>query len=211
MLQLSEEDVSQTLRRASEIVEQQSALTVNPETTSSFEIHLRSAEEAGIPRAAMLQALSERYILSAPSLKEGEIVFAPSADKAWYAAAVKNVVNESSVTIEFLSGGEQTTAVTDIRPATLIPGRQVQFDYSVVAPGMHGIWHTGKILQYDSNARTATVQYGYTPYSVPLSKLRLQPETQQVPLRIRSLVFRVALIAGGFGTAIGFLIGHFLH
>ena len=210
MLQLSEEDLSQAYYRASQIVEQQADIGPAQAGTEDYEHYLAAAEEAGVPRQAMLQALRERFLLPAEGTQSGDIVFAPAADKAWHAASVIRMESETSVVVKFLAGGEQSVAVTDIRPLGLVPGREVEFDYAVVVPEMRGIWHKGKVAEYHASTQQAKITYGLTPYTVPLTKLRLQAEKQEVPSRVRTLLFRAVLIAGSIGGGVGFLLGHFL-
>ena len=210
MLQLSEEDLSQAYYRASQIVEQQADVGSGQTGNDGYEHYLAAAEEAGVPRQAMLQALRERFLVPTETIEPGDIVFAPAADKAWHAASVIRMESTTSVIVKFLTGGEQSISVTDIRPLGLVPGREVEFDYQVVVPEMRGIWHRGKVAEYDAEKQQAKITYGLTPYTVPLTKLRLPQQKQEVPLRVRTLLLRAVLIAGSIGGGIGFLLGHFL-
>src|SRR5262249_27952963 len=151
----------------------------------NYESYLRAAEEAGISREAMWQALSERFLVPMETLKVGEIVFARGADEVLYVATVQEIAGPTSLVVEFMKGGQQRVALSDIRALGLIPGRQVQFEYDVVVPGIQNVWHTGKVVAYDAATQEATIAEGIGSYQVPLSKLRLKVEAPRVPLRVR--------------------------
>src|SRR5437016_2718188 len=120
-LQFSEEERRETLRRAQEIADNPPARS----ETGELESYLRAAEETGIPRDAVLAALRERLLVPADSLKEGDLVFAPSADGASYPARIDRFQGDE-VVVTFMSGGEHTLALASIRPLGLVPGRQLQ-------------------------------------------------------------------------------------
>lgn len=210
MLKLSEEELGQAYYRASQIVEQQTDTAFSQSAKQDYEAYLTAAEEVGIPRQAMLQALRERFLIPMEAVKPGDLIFAPAGDRQWHAAQILRVENDTSIIVQFLNGGEQSIALTDIRPLGLVPGREVEFDYQVVVPEMQGIWHKGKVAEYDPVNKQARITYGLTAYTVPLTRLRLRAEKQALPLSVRALLFRAVLIAGSIGGGIGLLLGHFL-
>src|SRR3712207_320800 len=129
---LTEEDLRETFNRAREIAEQSAPLAT---PSSELEHYLQAAEEMGIPREATLQALRERTAVSG-TFSVGESVFAPSLDGFWYIAEVVSL-GDHSAKVRFLSGGEHTCAVSDLRPLSFVPGRKLQGD--VKGWGWYGI------------------------------------------------------------------------
>src|SRR5262249_13220678 len=99
-LHFSEEEKRDTLRRAQEIAD--SSRAVDP--SNDLQAYLNAAEEAGVPRSAMLAALQERLIVGTEPFKEGDMVFAPSADGACYPARIEGITN-SDASVVFVSGG----------------------------------------------------------------------------------------------------------
>ena len=140
MLELTQEEVNHTISRASQIVEQKTE--GSGAALGGYEAYISAAEEVGIPREAMLQALRERNLLAVDGVSPGDVVFAPSADNASYPATVLRVTNESSIVVQFLAGGEHTVSAIDIRSLSMVPGRQLQFQHKDIGAG---IWCTGKL------------------------------------------------------------------
>jgi hypothetical protein len=209
MLELSQEEVSHTISRASQIVENQAE--GSQIRLGGYEAYVCAAEEMGIPRDAMLQALRERNLLPVDAFNPGDEVFAPSADNASYAATIIRVVSDASVVVKFLNGGEHTVSHMDIRPLSMVPGRQLQFQHKDMG---EGIWYTGKLLEYDTVKRVARISYAAVPYTVPITRVRLKaPKVQkvQVPATVRQLLFCTVLVSGSIAGGIGFLLGYLLH
>src|SRR5215831_3682594 len=117
-LHFSEEEKRETLRRAQEIAE--APKPVAP--ADDLQAYLDAAEEAGVPRSAMLAALQERLIVSGQPFKEGDLVLAPSADGACYPARIE-LLADSDATVQFISGGEHTVSLGLLRPLGIVPGR----------------------------------------------------------------------------------------
>src|SRR5687767_2232752 len=123
-LELSDGELGETLQRAREIA----GHSREPDARQGgYEGYLKAAEEVGIPREAVLQALYERLLIPAERYAPGQRVFAPSADGFWYLAEITGL-GQHTATVRFLSAGESTCALADLRPASLIPGRKLQAD-----------------------------------------------------------------------------------
>ncbi len=208
MLQLSEEEVRETLQRAREIADQGRALA-GPQ--GGYEVYLHAGEEVGIPREALMQALRERHAVPLETLAAGQTVFAPSVDGHWYPAVLSSL-DAHSATVRFVNGGEHTCAANDLRPLTLVPGRKLEADW----PGWG--WFGCTVEKYNPDKGTLTLTDGWSKKSLPLEKVRL-PKREAAPLttqerRIaainRIVLTRCALLAGSAGIGLGFLLARFL-
>lgn len=202
-LQLSEEDLRETLRRAQEIAGQ----SRDPaESEPVYEGYLKAAEEVGIPREATLQALRERLLIPAETLKPGEMVFAPSVDGAWYPATLVSIGTQTA-TVRFVDGGDHTCALADLHALALVPGRGVQFDF-----GDWG-WWDATVRKYDPVKGQVHVQAGAPVWETakgPLSKVRLAPRKRAPDRRVTRLLLLTSLLSGLAGTGIGLLLGSLL-
>src|SRR6185369_27535 len=118
-----EEELGETLRRAREIA----AHGERADHEAAYEGYVRAAEEMGISREAVLQALCERLLIPAEQFAAGHTVFAPSMDGCWYLAEILST-GDLVASVRFLSGGERTVPLADLRPASLVPGRRLQAD-----------------------------------------------------------------------------------
>src|SRR5688500_18898375 len=109
LTQLTETELAETVQRAREIADQGRELAT-PE--ARYEDYIHAAEEVGIPREAMLQAIRERVLVPGENLEEGQIVFAPSADGFWYPAELKTLGEQTS-TVHFVTGADHTCATAE--------------------------------------------------------------------------------------------------
>jgi|GEM_PF-4123796 len=99
---MRQDELSGLLQRASEIsTETENLLANDPELA----LIAHSAEEAGLPREAILAALRERLAERGNLIKAGEIVLAESVDGIFYPALVKET-NGTMVKVRFLQGGD---------------------------------------------------------------------------------------------------------
>ena len=114
-VQLTEEEVSQTLQRAEEIA---AAGTSVPGLEQTYANYIKAAEEIGIPREAVILALRERLDIQMDSVEIGARVFAPSADGFCYAATVTGVDGQSA-TVQFVTGGTATTSISSLKTFSL--------------------------------------------------------------------------------------------
>ena len=201
---LTEDEFSETLRRAQEIAYQSRDLA-SPEP--AYETYLKAAEEVGVPRDALLQALRERLLIPSESLEVGGKVFAPSVDGACYPATITRLDGQS-VTVEFVSGGEHTCTLSDLQPLALMPGRKIQFNF-----GSFWGWLDATVTKYDPARGQVVVESGFDTARGSLSKVRLAPVKPQKPRAagaVSRLLFWTALAAGSAGTGLGFLLSHLL-
>jgi hypothetical protein len=200
LLNLSEEERSTTLRRAIEIArsEESSEDTVHAE--DELELYLKASEEAGIPRAATLQALRERLLVPIDAHKPGDLVFAPSTDGRLYVATVIRTDTTSAI-VQFAKGGELPIAMGDLRPLGLVPGRKLQFHKDAQ-------WWNGSVKTYDTKTQQLeleAVAYG-TVKKIKFRDIRLLPEVPTTADRVRALLWRASLIAGGIGVGFGWML-----
>lgn len=212
MLQhLNQAELSETIRRAQAIAEQGRELSA-PE--GQYGDYLQAAEEMGVPREAMLQALRERMLIPSETLEVGQQVFAPSADGFWYVATLLSV-SEHTARVRFLEGGEHTCAATDLRPLSLIPGRKLQGDIKDWG------WWACIALRHDPQKERVQVMHddwaGGKEW-LPLRKLRLTREhvhpkregEQRSETAVKNTLLRVAALAGSAGLALGLLLDRLL-
>jgi hypothetical protein len=194
-LPLGEEELQSTLRRAREIAQQGTAAA----PSGDLELYLTAAEEMGIPREALAQALRERNLLP-PNVQVGEQYFAPSADGFWYVARVREV-NGADATVEFAGGGERSCALVDLRPLDLVPGRRLQVDWPDWG------WTSVEVNRHDPKKGKVKVTSWLQPTTVSLAKLRLHPNDVRSRQREsgRGLLLRWTMAAGGAGFALGVL------
>jgi hypothetical protein len=161
-------EVSELLSRAQEIQNLHKHVATSDQDLQAF---LAAAEEAGIEREAMMQALEERVGFRIEDLVEGDLVFAKSSDGRHYTARILRL-DATRVQVRFLSGSEAFLPVSDLRQGGLLPGAKVQVDLPT-----YGGWTTATVAQLNLEGRTATVNlWGVVQETVPLEKLRLFAE-----------------------------------
>ncbi len=206
-VQLTEEEVSQTLQRAEEIA---AAGTSVPGLEQTYSTYIKAAEELGIPRDALILALRERLDIQMDSVEVGARVFAPSADGFCYAATVSSADNQMA-TVQFVTGGTATVSISGLKPFSLSPG--------TIVNGCHkgdDDWWSARVRFYDEGKNEVTIVYR-TDGSIevlPLERIRLpirarpaaRSAWQWLPSPILDLA--VKLTAGG---VIGFLLAQLLH
>lgn len=205
---LTSEEMRETLQRASEIARSQSPLA-EPTAEEELESYLSAAEEAGIPRDALLQALRERHLAPIADLTPGKSVFAPSADDTLHVAEILRV-DGATAHVRFSSGGEHTVAVADLRPLSLVPGLKVQclWKYEM---GMGEGWENAEVVRFDPKSGRVQVNTTWLgTREVPLKRLRLVPRAVPAQARMHHLLWKVALAGGAFGGALGLLLGKLL-
>jgi len=161
-----------------------------------------AAEEAGLSRDAVIQALRERLRHIAPRFKPGEYVFAKSYEGYGYAAAVVDEFGDDTH-VRFLNGGEGTVATSDLRPLGLMPGQSVEFMSKSMGWGM---WLEGKVVRFNSETKSVTLDYwGMSEEILPLELVRLPKEKKPFQLGevVKGKFMLVALaIASGIATAL---------
>ncbi|MFZ4506217.1 MAG: hypothetical protein ACOYON_00790 [Fimbriimonas sp.] len=193
---LSAEEMTALLQRAQEIDAGRLGTVEGASETESF---VRAAEEAGISREAITQAMRERLQPTISDLQTGERVFAKSADGAFYVALVSKV-DGPIAKVRFLNGGDHEIATADLRPFSLLPGMQVEAKWP-----MWG-WYSVKVERFDPIALTVTLTDGMTTCQLALTEVRLPIEKTKAELTTQALLWRIGLLAAGGGTILGFLI-----
>jgi len=205
-LQLNEEDLSQTTRRAFELA------TIGQDATTlekKFADYIRATEELGIPRDAVLQALREQLNVHDMEVESGQRVFAPSDDGHWYAATVTSV-NGEQTTVRFDSGGARSCEKMSLRPFSLAPG--------LVVHACHkgdDSWWAARIRSYNPEKDKVEVVYRLdgTTETLPLKRIRLfaeKPNTTRssfswVPNPMLDLALKLST-GGILGYALHYLI-----
>ena len=185
--QLTDSQVREVLARAEEIHLGGSA------TSDSI---LRAAEEAGLPREAVEQALRERFQHLERPPSSGELVFAKSGDDYFYVAKVLEPL-ERGARVSFLAGGEHESALEELRHAPFTPGQRVTVNW----PGFG--WSPARITYYDAETGRVTVRGWAATETVSLADVRIEPlrEERVVPRGI-NLGFVYGLVVGGAVTAL---------
>lgn len=195
---MREDELSGLLRRATEIsTETEHLLVEDPELAQIA----HAAEEAGLPREAILQALRERLAEKNNLFKDNEIVLAESADGIFYPALIKGTEG-ATVKVRFFQGGEAFVTAHSVQPFSAVPGARFQFFAKEL-----GVWATGALTRFNEDARTATFQCWGSEYTVPLEKVRLSTESRTGSWaklrhpRTVALIIAGVVIAGLLGTA----------
>lgn len=155
--QLTEEQVREVLTRAEQI---------HLGEDLSADSILKAAEESGLPREAIEQALRERFEhLEAPP-QVGDIVFARSGDGNYYIAKVQKAEGDR-VGVEFLAGGRKELRLEDLIAASFTPGQRFTVDW----PGWG--WAAGRLLSYNAKSQKVTMQGWAEQKTLPLKSIRL--------------------------------------
>jgi hypothetical protein len=207
-LSLSETELHETLARAREIADR-GGERVAPDV--AFDAYVQAAEEMGIPREAILQALRERSAGAGFEFAEGQRVFAPSLDGFWYPARIVNIGDLTAV-VKFDQGESHSCAMADLRPLALIPGRKLEVDW----PGWG--WWTVTVESYDAESGALCVTDGWSSKRLSLNKVRLPSRIaspagtaeRRLAAVSRAALIRCGVLAGGAGLAAGVLLDRLL-
>jgi hypothetical protein len=162
-VRLSDEELAAVVQRAHEIGSLQGRLD---ESRRGLEEYVKVAEEMGVPREAMMQALSERFSFLDREIETGTLVFAKSSDGRAYAAKVVSA-GEDSVHVRFLNGGEARVGRHELQEASFSPGAQYEYH----SPS-YMMYLKSAVVRFDRDAMTVTFNYWGTEETVPLSKVR---------------------------------------
>lgn len=189
-------ELREVLERAEEI-QLQSA--ISPES-SELDGIVAAAEEAGLSRDAVLQAVRERLSLLGHPPEIGDRVFAKSADGHFYVAKVVSV-HEGRVKVLYLNGSEHALGAADLRPCTFLPGQKL------MCPWPHWGWWTCTVLSFDNKRDKVKVTDGWgTEKSFKVSEVRLPIErslserTQR--MKVALTLWAAAIAGGAVGSAI---------
>jgi hypothetical protein len=162
-VRLSDEELAAVVRRAHEITSLQGRLE---EGRNSLDEYVRAAEEMGVPREAMMQALHERFAFLERDVEPGTLVFALSGDGRHYAAKVLKCDGDS-LAVRFLNGGEGVVGRHQLQEPSFSPGSEYEYH----SPS-YMMYLKAQAVRYDRDALTVTFNYWGTEETVPLAKVR---------------------------------------
>jgi hypothetical protein len=188
----NEQDIRELVTRASDIDRELSELLQSDEEVS---MAVNAAEEAGISRAATLQALRERLSAEQPKLEKGQRVFARSNDGHYYVAMVDEPTS-GGARLRFANGSFGEVGAADMRPMALLPGTTVEV-------GQPWGWAKAEVTGFQEVTQTVNVRFWGSIQSYTLDKVRLKTGkgfswTDQLQLKM--------LITFGAGSAVGALL-----
>lgn len=196
----SEQQIREVLARAGEI---QLHSDPGESEATQMEAIVAAAEEAGLSREAVLQAMRERLHVGTEGPAVGSRVFATSADGKFYVADVLEL-GERSVRVRFLKGGELDVPLGSTQPASFLPGQRI------VCPWPDWGWWTCTVVSYDADHGTVRAHDGWgTTESFPISEVRMDPprsrrEHRPIP-RLKFFLFSLAAGAALGGTLGGLI------
>lgn len=193
------EDIGWVLNRAAEL----EAKDLNAlEHQLEWQPLLDAAEEAGLSREAVLTALRERLSDKAEEWVSGDLVFAQSPDRRWYAAVFDSRVREG-IKVRYLHGGEGVLDLEKVQRFALAPGQSVE------ANGSFKVWSPSQIVRFNPDSRSVTIKTWGNEELVPLERIRLPAESAlkralaQHPWHHLAIT---ALSGAGIGALITFLL-----
>ena len=194
-MRLADDEIRDVLARAQEIERSLNGDAMRAE----LEIVMQAAEEVGISRNAVERALRERLDLPRLSAKAGELVFAKSVNGKFYPAEVV-VEQPDGLHVRYLSGGEDTVTLDDLRPCSFRPGERI----SVQWPWWGAC--TCTVVRYDAAAQRVTVDDGWgETRTFPVGEVWLDaPRRSAFGGRTRARVHATLI---GLGAALGAAIG----
>ena len=187
---LTEEDFREVLARAETIQASHASGGLGQEEQA----FAAAAEEAGMSREAVEQALRERLQLPTEPPKPGTRVFARSADDCYYIAKVLEKL-PTGAKVKFLRGEEHTVLASDLRTCSLLPGTNI-----------YGFWKDWgwcpvTIVSYDEKADRLTVTDWWGTDTVSAAEVRLQPPRKKESKLKTWLTNQAIGFAVGLGTA----------
>jgi len=123
---MTQEEFDKVLTRAQEI---QSGGGLSVDGDANHDELIKAAEEAGIDRKAVFQALRERVGFADVPLAKGDYVFALSADGDKHVAEfVKR--EDDCVTVKFVNGATAKLLPSAVQPFRMLPGEVVDCPWS---------------------------------------------------------------------------------
>ncbi len=197
---MPDQSLRSVLERAQEISSETGLLLKqNPEWADL----IQAAEEAGIPRDAIMEALRERIADSdLPAFEPNELVLATDGN-GWYHTARIDTVRSGSVRVRFLGGGDADLAPSDIRRFTLVPGAKVNLFYG-------GVWATAPVVAFNRDAMSVTLNIWGGNHTATLDTIRIRDERKVRPVsdRLKFWLYGAAgvLAGGALGTIITALL-----
>jgi hypothetical protein len=194
---LQDSELGDVVRRAQEI-QDQTHLMLDPHP--DLEQYIRAAEEAGIDRAATMQALRERLSFPVEKFKEGEYVFAKSADGFYYVAILESLDGRQAK-VQFLSGMDHHCDATDLRLFSLTPGQRVSYHSK-----SSGMWWEGQLVKFNRDKEQVTVSSWGDSESVSLQKVRLPRDVQAIPMTMKAKMWAIGIACALSGGVLGAIL-----
>ncbi len=191
---MDEAAIKEILNRATEIDASQSlSVEENPE----YDNLLRSADEAGIKRESVLQALRERLGYVEQPLKADDFVFARVPSGEGYPANVISVESDG-VLVKFTSGATLKVPRSAVTPFLGLPGDQV------MVPWTDSWWTLGSVDEYVPEKKMVRVKaMGKTKYFM-LHELKQPPVgAKAAPTSAQPVLPRLAIAAGSLLVGAG--------
>lgn len=198
---LGEEELRGVLSRAYEIDQR-----THGTQEGAHEAVLRAAEEAGLSREAVGQAIQERLGLLGRPPSVGEMVFAKGEGDKLYPAEILEAGGHDYA-VRFANGEERRVAFENLRPLNLLPGERL------VCPWPDwGYWNC-TIISYNPEKRTVKVTDNWgSEKKFDLSQVYRQADgaRDRSPSRhISGLYVAAAALAGGVvGSVVTWLLTH---
>jgi hypothetical protein len=175
-------DLRSVLERAQEI-ESETGLLLrqNPEWSDM----IQAAQEAGVPREAILEALRERIgVAAAPDFAKEELVFATTGG-GWFNPARIESVKGGQVRVRFLGGGDAEVDIRDVKRFSLVPGDVVHISY-------WGSWTKVEVLSFNRDSLSVTINIWGTNETRSVEGLRLKDPRTQKPLKDQVMMWAYA-------------------
>lgn len=193
---MTQEQIRAVLERAGEI---QSHGSLAQDAEREMEELVRTAEEVGLQREAVMQALRERLSVSEKPLEPGATVFAKSADGCFYPALVKEL-GEMTADVEFMSGGSARLSKSDLRPFQPLPGAV----FNVPWPDWG--WWNCKTVRFDADKNRVLMTDGWTDEKwFSVKEIRMKPEQGPASQRAKAAIGYL-MVALGSGVAGAFIM-----
>ncbi len=191
--ELTTDDLNEVLRRAADIDSAGIRPGDQPTDLDSF---VRAAQDVGITREAITQALAERAGTATIPVAVGDRVFAKSADDAFYVATVSSL-SDGVVQVRFISGSDHSLPAVDVKPFRILPGQKLQVNWPTWG------WYDVDVEVYDAASEKVTASDGLKSKSFPLHEVRLPQQKTERQQRVSQLILQTALVAGGLGGILG--------
>jgi hypothetical protein len=190
---LSDDDVNAVLLRADQI--QRAALRGANET--EIQRFVEKAEASGYSKAAVQQALRERFGMTAPPAGIGDRVFARSSDGKYHPATIVSQ-REGELRVRYLRGGEQPIPSDEVRPFALVPGDRVSVHWP-----MWGPWSC-ELMSYDeANGVVRLSDRWGSEQTFPVSEIWVEaPKASSGSFWIYMGILGAGALAGGILTTI---------
>jgi hypothetical protein len=200
---MRQDELHEVLTRAQEIdAGKGQTIEGNPE----YDGLMQAAEEVGINRDSVLQALRERIGVKQEPFEPGEVVFARVPDGSYYPGTVIEE-KDGMVNVDFLSGSKGEVPVTAVKKFQALPTQPIECQWKFLG------WRPSIILKYDPKDQMAKVAgpMGRTQWCV-LHELRMAADAdsaEQASPKTNWLVLAaIALGSGLLGSLLMWLVVH---